>query len=563
VANHAYLFISQFAAIASIFILGWSFVRACNRGKYFYLSGIVGVVILGATNYLLSIFSVSTAIFYTIIAVLFLSSCVFIIKDFDSIRAKILEDWKILLCATCFAFIAFGQLSTTPFVFDDEIYSWNYWAFKIINQQAIEFKFTRAPYPLFFSHFLAAVYKLVGTETAQLLVKSTLSIACFTIAITFLSIAKSRQATFLGFILFYFLFFGLSLRSAFSLGYADALANAFIISGVSLLALGDQQKKSKLLLAVALISAATLTKQFALIYCVLPIVYLFINKRYTLLEGLISCIPLLVALAWFLTDGSGFTNNRGVVTASLGGRSFLEQVVHISKAKYFGFVYIATLVCLLFQLVRSRRNTYPALICILISYILWSIYGSYDIRLGMNIFFLTWIFFIFNYNEFAQKANSLIKNARYASVVGSCLVVLTAIYGGYQTVRWKSKMPPLSSAFDNSDQQIDYLFGEGAFRKLSDNDDVVYATSNYSYGALVTSGFKAQFLDNSELNEIQSFIAQPEHAKALIVVSQSGVLQTRQDRKLLAFFSKNCADSIFVHEQRKYPFAFLPINCGS
>jgi hypothetical protein len=289
------------------------------------------------------------------------------------------------------------KIGTKAFDTDDEIYSWHYWALQWFYHLPISFEHTGAAYPQAFSKLIAYCYQLLNDVEYQLPVKATLIVLpfCMLNAIAFCSKNLEPKRLWGYFIVCIWAVFVLDWQQYFDYAYAEPLMNASLIGSVSLLWFAQMQsdfvaKQYSLLLAVCLAMLACWSKQAALIWGLfsLPFLLFLVRKpdeplRPYLLLALLSCLG---GVWWIMGEGSHFTQNGGVIGASMASRTWWQQLGYASHRYLIALPQFTLL--LLWGLYASRQHRLlSGLACcfILPSLIMWFLFGAYHLRLGLQI----------------------------------------------------------------------------------------------------------------------------------------------------------------------------------
>jgi len=285
-----------------------------------------------------------------------------------------------------------GDLGSTSFDRDDEIYSWNMWAIQHYQNIPIDFSFTGAPYPQLFPILISYCYKLLGSVELQLPVKAMFAI--FPVALWGAIAVAPKEATEANAIKSVFVMFLMCWAAGklFGIGYADTLMVSSLVIAIYLFVQYQSNPERTDLLVFSIICAivAFYTKQAGLIWALfsMPVISIVaISKRRLPLSVMVGALPLLtLALIWIIGDGQGFQNNHGVIEASQHGRSVFEQIL-FSLKKYIIEEPLVLLFVIfgIYSALKSRRHVDILVLFLLPSLIAWLLYGAYSLRLGLHV----------------------------------------------------------------------------------------------------------------------------------------------------------------------------------
>jgi hypothetical protein len=284
------------------------------------------------------------------------------------------------------------KLSITGFAADDEIYSWNLWAIQHFQGKTADFEFTNAPYPQLFSYWIAAIYHAMGTMIPHSVPRFFLALPTLLLGLAVVAsarIANWRVAATVSLILI--IAFGpVAIRLA--KGLADPLMSAAMMVSVMLLIAyaREPRKLSWLWLSLACAVTASLTKQAGLIWACfsLPVAVAVGCVRYNWPRKalVLTLAAMFIAMIWPLAIAPIFTNNAGVISASMGGRSYVQQF-GFAVDKYLVHhpeIALLLVICVL-SVWRHAMLRLLLLVALLPMLLAWFIFGAYEIRLGIHV----------------------------------------------------------------------------------------------------------------------------------------------------------------------------------
>lgn len=296
--------------------------------------------------------------------------------------------------------LAFAGISV--FMYDDALASWNYWAMHYYHQTPPTSAETFG-YPQFFPLFISYCYKLLGNPEYQGPVKALLVIFPFTImnCIAFATYNTVRSLLLYLFVISVCVFPGFmtfGFYRFYGVGYADPMLAAALACSALLLIqyFQEPQQKQWLWYAVFCGITASLSKQPGLLWALfsVPVLFIakFIQERKINLAELSGLFVLATpAATWLLGPGSHFYTNQGVIAASLHKSTISYQNVLLtllqSMNKYF-FTQPTLLALFVLGAIAAARHRYKLGIYITFvipATLLWFIFGSYEIRLGLPI----------------------------------------------------------------------------------------------------------------------------------------------------------------------------------
>jgi hypothetical protein len=283
------------------------------------------------------------------------------------------------------------KLGTNGFDSSDELYSWNVWALQYVHgwKTVDFFNTTMAPYPQFFSKFLAFGYQWLGSTEYQLPLKASLIMIPGAIIAMMAHYKSSSRTSISRVLLILWVVFATNCQRYFDYAYADPLMCASLMGSlVCFFRWVDFSSRDDLFLCIFLALTAAYSKQPALIWSAFSLPVLLQlhcpkGHRYTALLGAMFLIT--GSLFWVLGQGSGFHDNGGVLNASFQARGYMAQFFHAAYKHMIlnpavGLLFLVTLWRVFsFSLARSVM-----IFWCLPSIIAWLLFGAYDLRLGMH-----------------------------------------------------------------------------------------------------------------------------------------------------------------------------------
>jgi len=390
-----------------------------------------------------------------------------------------------------------ANLATSAFVVNDEIYSWNYWARLVYQQKSADFYFTQAVYPQLFSHVLGGFYIVLGSLDMQVVVRLllyTLPVCCY--AMIFYS-SLNNQKSWLLIFLFIANLYILDFDDEFQLALADPMMGVFLVAGLYCLLNAERFSSlsvaNALLISSLFIAASALTKQAALlwsifIYPVAMLIYI-LERKLPIKLLIFAFIPVATSIIWLLTSGSGFQNNEGVIQASLQDRSLLSQVAFATNK----YIHESPQIFIVFALYswgilryRTSLNIVIYVGC-LISALLWLLFGSYEIRLGMHVFLVLFLLFAYSLPQNLVHTFKAESNLRRFGRFVLPLVLIASFCSAIINYIDGRKSYQHTLLLDGFSMQLNFLMGEESskvIQELSVEPHKVLTTSNYVFGAL-------------------------------------------------------------------------------
>jgi hypothetical protein len=439
-----------------------------------------------------AVFMVSTAC-TCLLAVLVLSSM--------GAQAALGRQWlyrAIAVGALVLLAISAVRVGRVGFSIHDEIYSWNMWAIQHVLGEPYDTGFTRAPYPQLFAYWLASIYLGQGQFISQSLPRLMSLIpwlVVLTLPLQFVAAGASRvrgAVTLLAFICF-----ALALRSPMRLAFADPLMTAFVFASVVLVLRYHAQpaRLAPFAGAVVLAAMAAMTKQAGLLWACLslPAIAIVGLARHGWRPSALALaiVGLVAAAIWPLWFGSGFTQNTGVLSRSLGDRSY-GLVLAQSAWEYLALRPQIGLLILGSAYLTWRAGQLRAFwaLAVLPSLLAWFVFGSYEARLGMHVIAMAFAFLLLalagpdravadpaHQQAPAVGAHAPSRRRRWAVQALALMLVAAGVAGYFKTLGPKTA--------DGARQVFMQHFGnEGAtvFDRIVAAQSKVFTTSSYAYG---------------------------------------------------------------------------------
>ena len=409
------------------------------------------------------------------------------------------------------------RLSTSGFDEDDEIYSWNMWAIQHFMGKPADFKFTGSPYPQLFSYWIAGMYQAMNGYVNQAIPRAFLSLSTLLMATCLVAVlpARSWKSSFFSATVIFLVL--APVIAWMARGLADPLmAAAMLISAFSLYRY-YQEPTCLTHLVYGLISAviASLTKQAGIFWiCIsVPVIMIWGVYKWNLPRvGLLYCIvAVVISLIWPLFISPTFINNQGVISASIEGRSVIQQLwfsvdEYIFKRPYFVALYIF----LLYSIFINRFIRLIFFVAILPMLILWFQFGAYSLRLGIHVIGLTGLLVIIGFSDaFDDKINkSSLSIARARLHFFAMILSLFLIITLYASVLKISDVTKIDLR-DGAKNTIRTQWGAEAlpiFEVIMQKNYPIWVVSNYAYGALygrVDLREPSRLYENLEMNALR------------------------------------------------------------
>lgn len=401
--------------------------------------------------------------------------------------------WPYGLCLGFFAYAAI-RMGSTSFAHHDEIYSWNMWAVQRFHGEAPDRTYTYAAYPQLFSCYLAAVYRAIGSIHSHALPRVFAAIPTFVffLAIAIAGAIASRRAALLVGLLLCALFFGLNLNLELSVALADPLmCAALLASALLLIRFLDAPAEPGWLVGASLCAiVAAYTKQPALIwgcggFAIVAIAGVATQRlpRWTLAAAAATTA---ICLVWPLWIAPGFTDNPGVMHASLRGRGYAEQLRHAATTYLLLKPHLALLL-IAGGVAAWRRPMLRAiwLVTVLPMTLAWFLFGAYQLRLGLHVIGLSALLMVAALGgpvtALATSPAAMTRRPRRVATATAALLALIAAGVVAEAARKGNDLG------DGARVTFRTQYGAGSepvFDRLIAERARVWTTSNYAYGAL-------------------------------------------------------------------------------
>ena len=389
------------------------------------------------------------------------------------------------------------KLCTTGFSADDEIYSWNMWAIQHYQGQPASFQFTGAPYPQFFSYWIAGMYHALGTITAHSIPRLFLALPALLIPVSVIALAKISNWRVSVLISLVLIFAFRPILDKLGQGLADPLmSSAMILSAMLLISYAYEPKKTGWLwLAVICGVIASLTKQAGLIWACfslpLTVAFGYSHYKWPRKTVLIACAGMLFAAIWPLWIAPTFINNPGVVSASMGSRSYFQQFVFaINKylvTKPEVLLLFITCGLAVWRHAFLRLLFFSALMPMLLA---WLVFGSYSMRLGMHVLALAGLLTACSLStSMAARANADFEIQKHPIQLSNMFIaaIITILIFCVLVIRVFSLASQKDIDLkDGAKTTLRIQYGPEStkiFDPILKDGKKIWATSNYSYGA--------------------------------------------------------------------------------
>lgn len=449
------------------------------------------------------------------------------------------------------------NLGLTGFQFNDEIYSWNYWARQFYLGENIDFSYTRAPYPLLLSAFLSFCYKSLGNLDYQLPIRFTFVLIYISTVFVLSTFAKTKKEIGIFILSFVFLFLLINLVHRYGNVLADPLMSGFLVSAYALLfstvEYNSKLRTNLIIVSALLVSAATFTKQAAIPWTMIFFpctAYFFIqkNKTNSKLAQFSLFVPILAPFLWYLLEGRGFTNNESVIKASLGDRGYLEQLV-FSTTKYMTEQpFLVVFLVIVFFVLFHKTNIHKKILSfsIFVATLIWLIFGAYSVRLFMHVLLIGWLVILYYGMEIFLK-NNLINRAAVFATNKRIITVLGILFVGL-TIRTADKrakdLDNITNILDGGQVQARYLLGKSGakqYRWIRYGDDgKIWLSTPYLYGVFygLTDVYRRT---NSSKKQIVTSIIKEKIDKLYLLDKKSKVINGSTNHNMRQLIEKDCS----------------------
>ncbi|HEY3698492.1 MAG TPA: hypothetical protein VGK97_04115 [Spongiibacteraceae bacterium] len=412
----------------------------------------------------------------------------------NSISGKI---WPQIFCGLAFTIgwiVVAIRLGSSSFAIDDEIYSWNMWAIQHALGNAADFSYTQAPYPQLLPYWMGSLYRAIDNLRSQGFVRLFLSTAFLIYFGTLIAVIRRAptRLQWLGLIVVLLGFKKLGIENLFSIGLADPLMAATLLCSVSCLLRFDENpaRLDWLITSILTAIAGAFIKQPALLWGIisLPLLTIFfvLKKKWPPLTIALVLAGAITCAIWPLTEGSGFYHNTGVVQRSIADRTLLSQFT-LSVQKFLLNRPLLFLLTIASFALAWRATITIALWFTLIfpSMLLWFVYGSYDLRLGLHIIGLMLLILLYGMGKSTKtKPNT---ETSTLSLKAYCLQTALIICLAATAISFgiKMKVHTFANFSDGVKMTIEEHYGKDApwvIDELLKKNLGIFATSNYIYG---------------------------------------------------------------------------------
>ncbi len=419
------------------------------------------------------------------------------------------------LLAAVFTWSAMDMASSS-FSRDDEIYSWNMWAVQHYLRIPYDYSHTGAPYPQLYSYWMAAAYLAQGGYVSHLLPRFLSSFPTLVVVLLPLTLLPFRL-TQRGFWVFFAIMVAMlvTTNNKMNIGYADPIMTAAMaISAVLFVNFSIHSDRPLLLwLSAACAVVAGYSKQPGLIWGCFGFPVAVVYGVYALNWPRKAMAPALVVFAvsliWPLLVAPSFVHNTGVIGRSLDGGSYLNAFLasayryFVLRPPFLAIFLAASVLSWRFKLLRVLMLT-----SVMPMLVLWFIFGSYQVRLGMHVVTLTVIILIaslvmgadrwrlFKSAGDARPASEVASGAKiYASLALTFLVAVTLL-GTYVLAKTKH-----TDLMDGGKTTFIRQFGPHGgelYRQIVDGHARVWTSSMYSYGVFYARTETGRLKSNTE-----------------------------------------------------------------
>ena len=406
------------------------------------------------------------------------------------------------------------------FQHSDEIYSWNLWAKQLYFNQDITFGDGGAPYPLALPSFIAFCYKFVGNIDYQLPIKLTFSLIYVSTIFVIYSFATSKKNIGLFFIAFIIVMLVIGTGYEYKKVFADTLMGGFLVSSLALIISLSKGKLSTnnyishnsiVLASIILICLAALTKQGAIPWTMVffPLLaYHIIEKNNQMAKSIkwMLLAPMLTPVLWYFIGGTGFHNNVGVKSRSMGGRDYIDQLLYGFNEVFINKPSLLILMAIVFFVLFKKINFEKAILSIGIasSTVLMLLFGSYEpTRLYLHIVLIGWLV-IFAYEDGIVN-NKAIYNISKAgnNLYAYAIIILLFIWWDLSKLNQRIEIiRPVTNVLDGREVQANWMIGKtGAeqYRGIMDSKLGLLAPNSHIWG-IYYGGMDNLFTDGKDVN---------------------------------------------------------------
>ena len=406
------------------------------------------------------------------------------------------------------------------FQHSDEIYSWNLWAKQLYFNQDITFGDGGAPYPLALPSFIAFCYKFVGNIDYQLPIKLTFSLIYVSTIFVIYSFATSKKNIGLFFIAFIIVMLVIGTGYEYKKVFADTLMGGFLVSSLALIISLSKGKLSTnnyishnsiVLASIILICLAALTKQGAIPWTMVffPLLaYHIIEKNNQMAKSIkwMLLAPMLTPVLWYFIGGTGFHNNVGVKSRSMGGRDYIDQLLYGFNEVFINKPSLLILMAIVFFVLFKKINFEKAILSIGIasSTVLMLLFGSYEpTRLYLHIVLIGWLV-IFAYEDGIVNNKAIYNISKVGNnLYAYAIIILLFIWWDLSKLNQRIEIiRPVTNVLDGREVQANWMIGKtGAeqYRGIMDSKLGLLAPNSHIWG-MYYGGMDNLFTDGKDVN---------------------------------------------------------------
>jgi hypothetical protein len=406
------------------------------------------------------------------------------------------------------------------FQHSDEIYSWNLWAKQLYFNQDITFGDGGAPYPLALPSFIAFCYKFVGNIDYQLPIKLTFSLIYVSTIFVIYSFATSKKYIGLFFIAFIIVMLVIGTGYEYKKVFADTLMGGFLVSSLALIISLSKGKLSTnnyishnsiVLASIILICLAALTKQGAIPWTMVffPLLaYHIIEKNNQMAKSIkwMLLAPMLTPVLWYFIGGTGFHNNVGVKSRSMGGRDYIDQLLYGFNEVFINKPSLLILMAIVFFVLFKKINFEKAILSIGIasSTVLMLLFGSYEpTRLYLHIVLIGWLV-IFAYEDGIVNNKAIYNISKVGNnLYAYAIIILLFIWWDLSKLNQRIEIiRPVTNVLDGREVQANWMIGKtGAeqYRGIMDSKLGLLAPNSHIWG-IYYGGMDNLFTDGKDVN---------------------------------------------------------------
>jgi hypothetical protein len=409
------------------------------------------------------------------------------------------QTWLCYTPATPYLFLGF--LIVLPLIgkglhgsmsWNDEVYSWNYWAVSHYFNEPAQWNYTKAPYPQMLPYLITFIYGLYGSIAPQGFVKALFFVFPWMILnlYTYFYVQYQIHSIVIWALIAWACVFLFGHHYVFYItAYADPLMTLGLVLSTGLfLAYTQIKNESLLLMSVVTGIIAAYTKQPALVWILLSLpICLSLQQRWIWMS-----VSMISGLFWIVYLGKNFQNNHGVMLNSWADRNiveelqfvFLQYTVHKPQ---FAWIY-PFLGYLGFQIFRSKKNPHSSLfwvktiflVNIIPSLIIWIFTNNYDLRGLMHTLAISGVLLICVLPEKLHTLAGLIGRKTEKRVI---VCIILWVSGSFMNIHLNPPYP--SNPFEGSRSQYARFFGKGGDwvnTHLQDKPEIRICSSSYFVG---------------------------------------------------------------------------------